>query len=81
VAARVSDIRPGAVFVPFHYGDVDRDGRPTRAANELTIAAWDPVSKQPAFKGGAVRVTRVGPGSRPSPAPDGTASAPATRRA
>lgn len=77
--ARVSDIRPGAVFVPFHYGDVDRDGRPSRAANELTITAWDPVSKQPAFKGGAVRVTRVAAGDGPSPAPDNTASARATR--
>lgn len=77
--ARVSDIRPGAVFVPFHYGDVDRDGRPSRTANELTITAWDPVSKQPAFKGGAVRVTRVAAGDGPSPAPDNTASAPATR--
>lgn len=77
--ARVSNIRPGAVFVPFHYGDVDRDGRPSRAANELTITAWDPVSKQPAFKGGAVRVTRVAAGDGPSPAPDNTASAPATR--
>jgi anaerobic selenocysteine-containing dehydrogenase len=60
VPARLRDIRPGSVFVPFHYGDVDRDGRPSRAANELTISAWDPVSKQPAFKGGAVRVTPVG---------------------
>jgi predicted molibdopterin-dependent oxidoreductase YjgC len=77
--ARVSNIRPGAVFVPFHYGDVDRAGGPTRAANELTITAWDPVSKQPAFKGGAVRVTRLAAGDGPSPAPDNTASAPATR--
>ncbi len=77
--ARVSNIRPGAVFVPFHYGDVDRDGGPTRAANELTITAWDPVSKQPAFKGGAVRVTRLAAGDGPSPAPDNTASAPATK--
>ena len=51
VPARVSDIRPGAVFLPFHYGDVDRGDRATRAANELTITAWDPVSKQPTFKG------------------------------
>jgi predicted molibdopterin-dependent oxidoreductase YjgC len=81
VRARVSDIRPGAVFVPFHYGDIDRDGRATRAANELTITAWDPVSKQPAFKGGAVRVTRLAAGDGSSPAPDTTASAPATRKA
>jgi anaerobic selenocysteine-containing dehydrogenase len=29
------------------------------AANELTMTAWDPVSKQPTFKSGAVRITRV----------------------
>ena len=62
---RVTDIRPGAVFVPFHYGDLDpvpdsdeppRRNDRHRAANELTITAWDPVSKQPTFKSGAVRV-------------------------
>jgi ferredoxin-nitrate reductase len=56
---RVTDIRPGTVFVPFHYGYWDRDapgpdGAPPRAANELTITAWDPVSKQPLFKVAAV---------------------------
>lgn len=35
---RLSPIHPGVVFVPFHYGE--------HAANELTITAWDPVSKQ-----------------------------------
>ena len=77
--ARVGNIRPGAIFVPFTYGDADREGGPSRAANELTITAWDPVSKQPAFKGGAVRVTRVSRGNGASPAPDNTASAPASR--
>jgi anaerobic selenocysteine-containing dehydrogenase len=63
--ARVVDSRPGVVFVPFHYGYWDRaggrepqDGDAT-AANELTPTAWDPVSKQPLFKIGAVRVERV----------------------
>jgi ferredoxin-nitrate reductase len=37
------------------------------------------VSKQPAFKGGAVRVVRLSAGTGPAPAPDTTASAPATR--
>jgi hypothetical protein len=63
VPARCCGGRPGTVFLPFHYGDVDRDttgqGR-SRAANELTLTAWDPVSKQPQFKGGAVRVSRLG---------------------
>jgi hypothetical protein len=56
--------------VPFHYGDWDRTGgAPPRAANELTITAWDPVSKQPLFKVAAVRVVRVRAGDGPSPAP------------
>jgi anaerobic selenocysteine-containing dehydrogenase len=64
-AVRVTDIRPGVVFVPFHYGywDVGDDPGPPdgigRAANELTLTAWDPVSKQPLFKAGAVRVMPV----------------------
>jgi ferredoxin-nitrate reductase len=56
VAARITEVRRGSVFIPFHYGDADGSGR---AANELTITAWDPVSKQPQFKGGSVRVTPV----------------------
>jgi anaerobic selenocysteine-containing dehydrogenase len=61
VAARIGRIRPGVVFVPFHYGyfDVDPAGRTPRAANELTVTAWDPVSKQPIFKVAAVRIGRV----------------------
>jgi ferredoxin-nitrate reductase len=60
VRARVCDIRPGTVFVPFHYGYWDQpDDAPPRAANELTITAWDPVSKQPIFKVAAVRVTKL----------------------
>jgi hypothetical protein len=47
------------VFVPFHYGYWDTDARDGRAANELTITSWDPVSKQPVFKVAAVRVSRL----------------------
>jgi anaerobic selenocysteine-containing dehydrogenase len=59
--ARICGIRPGVVFVPFHYGyfDVTRDDRVPRAANELTITAWDPVSKQPIFKVAAVRLGKI----------------------
>jgi anaerobic selenocysteine-containing dehydrogenase len=58
--ARVTGARPGMVFVPFHYGYWDRGGGDCdRAANELTITAWDPVSKQPMFKAAAVRVERI----------------------
>jgi anaerobic selenocysteine-containing dehydrogenase len=59
--ARINGIRPGLVFVPFHYGywDAGNGASPEgagRAANELTITAWDPVSKQPQFKLAAVRI-------------------------
>jgi anaerobic selenocysteine-containing dehydrogenase len=62
--ARLTGIREGVVFVPFHYGywDTDEpdgpDGRP-RAANELTMTIWDPVSKQPLFKTAAARVVKL----------------------
>ena len=77
--ARISGIREGVVFAPFHYGYFDSDGldgRP-RAANELTITEWDPASKQSLYKVGAVRVTKIsGSGGTPAPAPTTTASAP-----
>jgi anaerobic selenocysteine-containing dehydrogenase len=57
---RITSVRPGVVFVPFHYGYWDVDGREAserpRAANELTLVSWDPVSKQPTFKVAAVHV-------------------------
>jgi predicted molibdopterin-dependent oxidoreductase YjgC len=78
--ARVSGVREGVVFVPFHYGYWDArspDGDRARAANELTITTWDPASKQPLFKAGACAVRRVAAGDgTPSPAPTTTASAP-----
>jgi assimilatory nitrate reductase catalytic subunit len=53
VRARVTtDIRPDAVFLPFHYGD-------EQAANLLTSDAVDPVSSMPEFKTNVVRVTRL----------------------
>ncbi len=82
--ARISGIREGIVFAPFHYGYFDTpekdspNGHP-RAANELTLTDWDPVSKQPLFKVGAVRVTKVADaGGTPASAPTTTASAPAS---
>ena len=56
--ARIGDIIAGHVFVPFHYGYWDESDR-SRAANELTMTEWDPVSKQPYFKHAAVRVQKV----------------------
>ncbi|HST06229.1 MAG TPA: molybdopterin dinucleotide binding domain-containing protein, partial [Chloroflexia bacterium] len=68
--ARIGDILPGHVFVPFHYGYWDQGranqngssaqtGEHARAANELTITAWDPVSKQPHFKYAAVQLRKL----------------------
>jgi anaerobic selenocysteine-containing dehydrogenase len=62
--ARIGDIEPGMVFIPFHYGyweGSEREG--DRAANELTITGWDPVSKQPHFKYAAVKLTKVTKGN------------------
>jgi anaerobic selenocysteine-containing dehydrogenase len=56
--ARIGDIEPGTLFMPFHYGYWDDPGR-ARAANELTLYEWDPVSKQPHFKYAAVRLEKV----------------------
>ncbi|UNT00750.1 molybdopterin oxidoreductase family protein [Streptomyces tubbatahanensis] len=68
--ARISHVREGVVFAPWHYGE------PETAANELTLNGWDPVSKQPELKVAAVSVTRIRPGDGPAPAPITTASAP-----
>lgn len=59
--ARIGNIEPGLVFIPFHYGYWDDPGR-TRAVNELTLTEWDPVSKQPHFKYSAVRIRKAGVG-------------------
>jgi anaerobic selenocysteine-containing dehydrogenase len=80
---RVSGVRRGVVFLPFHYGYWDTPGGSGpdgvgRAANELTITDWDPASKQPIFKTAAAALRRVGAGDGPAPAPTTTASAPVT---
>ena len=51
-ARLTADIRPDAVFLPFHYGD-------EQAANLLTSDAVDPISSMPEFKTNVVRVTRL----------------------
>jgi anaerobic selenocysteine-containing dehydrogenase len=76
-AARITQIRPGVVFIPFHYGDWRAEGREhLRAANELTITAWDPVSKQPIYKVAAIAVKKLADGAAPALAPTTAASAP-----
>ncbi len=79
---RISGIRPGVVFIPFHYGywdltDGDAPEGVDRAANELTITDWDPCSKQPLFKTAvaSLRLLERSDGT-PSPAPTTTASRP-----
>jgi len=42
-------VRPGQVFVPMHYPE----------ANQLTFPAFDPHSRQPAYKHCAVRIRRL----------------------
>lgn len=63
--ARIGDILPGHLFVPFHYGTWDLPAKAAsehaRAANELTRTSWDPVSKQPHLKFAAVSVRKVTP--------------------
>jgi anaerobic selenocysteine-containing dehydrogenase len=83
--ARITAIRRGVIFVPFHYGDWDLaagripEGPTGRAANELTRTEWDPVSKQPMFKVAAARVTVVARSDGwTAPAPTNTASRPTT---
>ena len=49
VEARIGEMLPGHLFVPFHYGD-GAGSEPGWAGNDLTITDWDPVSKQPHFK-------------------------------
>ncbi len=56
--AEVGGIKKGHVFIPFHYGYWDDPGRP-RAANELTLTEYDPVSKQPTFKYATARIRKV----------------------
>ena len=80
---RISGVRPGVLFLPFHYGYWDSPGghepagKEGRAANELTITEWDPASKQPIFKTAAAQATRLERTSgEPSSAPTTTASRP-----
>lgn len=65
---RITGIRDGVAFLPFHYGYWDTTGSgpdgPGRAANELTITDWDPASKQPLFKSGAARIHKLTEGNR-----------------
>jgi ferredoxin-nitrate reductase len=58
-------VRPGMVFVPFHWGDLHAEGN---AANYLTISAIGRVAKQPELKFCAVSLEKM-PVARREPAP------------
>ena len=49
----VKTIRPDTVFIAYHWAG-------PKSANQLTIAAQDPISKIPEYKVCAVRVTKAG---------------------
>ena len=73
--------RRGVPAVPLRLlgqpGGHEPTGGHGRAANELTITDWDPVSKQPIFKTAAAPCERMRrPTATPSAAPTTTASAP-----
>src|SRR5437764_56965 len=55
----VTTIRPDTIFIPYHW-----PGR--QAANQLTIAAQDPVSKIPEYKVCAVRIAKSENGQQPT---------------
>ena len=48
----VTTIRPDTIFIPYHWAGA-------KSANQLTIAAQDPISKIPEYKVCAVRVTKA----------------------
>jgi assimilatory nitrate reductase catalytic subunit len=48
-------VKPGQVFIPMHY----------ETMNQLTFAAFDPYSRQPAYKACAVRVSKLDPSLTP----------------
>ncbi|MEO8285201.1 MAG: molybdopterin oxidoreductase family protein [Chloroflexota bacterium] len=57
VPAKVtSAIRPDTVFIPYHWGD-------KQSANQLTIRAYDPLSRIPEYKVCAVQVERAPKGT------------------
>jgi assimilatory nitrate reductase catalytic subunit len=62
-----ADVRPDTLFAPFHWGGKE-------AANVLTSAALDPVSRMPEFKLTAVRIVAVEQITRAGSVSDGLPS-------
>jgi assimilatory nitrate reductase catalytic subunit len=48
----VRTIRPDTIFIPYHWGG-------PKSANQLTIAAQDPISKIPEYKACAARLRKA----------------------
>jgi assimilatory nitrate reductase catalytic subunit len=53
------DVASGQAFLAMHWGDRFLGGAEGGGVNALTIAAFDPVSKQPELKHAAVRVAKA----------------------
>ncbi len=53
---RVTEIREGTCFLPFHWG---RRFGFEKCANNLTLSARDPLSRQPELKAAAVRLRKI----------------------
>lgn len=52
IAVRITAIvQPGQVFIPFHYIEA--------CANNLTVAEFDPISREPNYKQAAVRIEKL----------------------
>jgi assimilatory nitrate reductase catalytic subunit len=45
-------VSPGQLFVPFHYAEAN--------ANNLTVAEFDPISREPNYKQCAVQIEKIG---------------------
>lgn len=51
IILRVTEtIAPGQIFIPFHYAEAN--------ANNLTVSACDPISREPNYKQAAVRIEK-----------------------
>lgn len=54
IAVRITNlVQPGQVFIPFHYVEAN--------ANNLTVAEFDPISREPNYKQCAVKIEKVVP--------------------
>ena len=51
IVLRVTEtVAPGQIFIPFHYAEAN--------ANNLTVSAYDPISREPNYKQAAVLVEK-----------------------